>query len=146
MESGSHTKRQVNSGFTWCANKNCSSGALSSSVMPAMPAVCATFTYSALRPVSGCVRARGERAAFLDAVFARLAHVGLGAAADALQAVQQALHGGRQRIPGGVLAGEQRVAAIGRHFPGQQHRAHGRLLQVGGVRMPDAAEGGVMCG
>jgi hypothetical protein len=76
-------------------------------------------------------------AAFLDAVFARSAHVGLGAAADALQALQQALHGGRQRVVGGVLAGEQRVAAIRRHFPGQQRRAHGRLWQVGGVRMPN---------
>ena len=76
----------------------------------------------------------------LDAILARFRDVGLGRTADAHQAIQQALHGVRQRFIGLGLAGEQRVAAIGRDFFRQQHRSHRRLLQVGGVRMPDTAE------
>ena len=75
-----------------------------------------------------------------DAVFAGFGHIGLGRAADAHQAIQQRFHRVRQRVPGHVLVGKQGVTAVGGDFFGQQHGAHGGLLQVGGVGVPDATK------
>ena len=41
-EPAAHTKRQVNSGLTWCCHRNSSNGRLSFSVQPLMQAVWAT--------------------------------------------------------------------------------------------------------
>ena len=65
---GSQAKRQVNSGLTWWVKRKTNNGALSSSVMPVMPAVCATFTNRALRPVSGWVRTNGCSARYSSGV------------------------------------------------------------------------------
>ncbi len=46
----------------------------------------------------------------------------------------------RQRLVGHVLVGEHGVAAIGRNLARQQHAAHRRDLEVGGVGVPEAAE------
>src|SRR6185436_16274415 len=66
MEPGCQEKRQVNSGFTCQSKRNWSKGLLSSSVHPAKRTVWPEFTYSALRPVSGCVRTTGCSAMKLD--------------------------------------------------------------------------------
>ena len=55
-------------------------------------------------------------------------------------AAEQLLHFGGEGLVGEVLAGELGVAAVGRDLARQQHRAHRRLFEIGGIRVPDAAE------
>ncbi len=76
----------------------------------------------------------------LQPVLAGLRHVRLGRGRDPDQAVQHPPHARRQGLVGEVHVGEERVAAVGRDLAGEQDGAHRRLLQVGGVGVPDAAE------
>jgi len=59
---------------------------------------------------------------------------------DRLEIIEKPPHAFGQRFVSGVLAGELGVAAVRRHLAREQHRAHRRLGEVGGVGMPDAAE------
>jgi hypothetical protein len=70
----------------------------------------------------------------------RAAGVGLGRAVDGDQAVEHALHAVGERLVGEIRVGEQRIAALGRHLAGNQHGAHRRLLEIGGVGVPHTAE------
>lgn len=78
--------------------------------------------------------------AVADAVFPSLAHVCFGRGADRSQGRERCLESFREALEGGVLVGEQRVSTVGRDLFRQQHRAHGRLVKVGRVAVPDAAE------
>jgi hypothetical protein len=55
---------------------------------------------------------------------------------DGPQALQQALHAVGQRFVGEVLAGEERVAAIGRYVDGVEDGSHRGLRHHRGVRVP----------
>ena len=50
------------------------------------------------------------------------------------------LHAVRERVIGELGVGEQRVAAMRRRLDGVEQGAERRLLQIGGVRVPEAAE------
>ena len=76
----------------------------------------------------------------LEAVLAGLGDIGLGRAVDAPQALQHALHGVRQSLVSGALAGKQGVPTKGRNLARQEHGTHGRCFQIGGVRVPDSAK------
>ena len=78
--------------------------------------------------------------ALADAVFARLGDVGLGRGIDCRQPVEHAPHSRGQCLVGQVHVGEQRVAAKGRHLARDQHRAHRRAFEIGGIGVPEPAE------
>ena len=52
------------------------------------------------------------------------------------QSFEIGLHARRQRLIGRILAGEERVAAAGRHRVQVEDAAHRRLLVTGDVRVP----------
>ena len=58
-EFGSHRNRHWYWGFSWWLYRNASTARLSVGDSSTMRVVNARFTYSALRPVTGCVRTTG---------------------------------------------------------------------------------------
>jgi hypothetical protein len=56
------------------------------------------------------------------------------------QPFQHPLHAGGQRLVGGALAGEERIAAEGRDFLAVQDGAHRRGSAHGGIRVPFLAD------
>src|SRR3546814_15875303 len=82
----------------------------------------------------------GRAYALSHPVLAGLGDVGEGRAVDGAQRLEDRLHRGRQRLERGVHVGEERVAPGRRDLAGEEHRGHRRLVEVGGVGVPDAAE------
>ncbi len=80
----------------------------------------------------------------LQALLARLRSIGLGRGVDAGEPVEHLSEPLRESLVRLVLIGEDRVAAIGRNLDGVQHARHRRLRQIGRVRVPDAAEVGLL--
>ena len=61
-------------------------------------------------------------------------------AGEAPEPGKRRLHAVRERVIGELGVGEQRVAAVRRRLDGVEQGAERRLLQIGGVGMPEAAE------
>src|SRR6266568_1471891 len=73
-------------------------------------------------------------------ILARPGDVGLRGAVHRDEPVEHAPHPLRQRLVGEIHVGEQCVAAERRHFAGDQHGGHRRLIEIGRVGVPQPAE------
>jgi hypothetical protein len=115
-----------------------------------MRVVKCSLTNSALRPVSGWVRTTGwtDRFDFVDLFLGELGPPGVAAAqffvfgevgVFGAQALDGGLEGGGQGVPGGVLVGEQGVAAFGRQLLRMQQRAQAGFVFVREVGVPEVA-------
>ena len=80
------------------------------------------------------------------AVLSGCGGAGLGRAVYADKAFQHRFHTVRQGLIGHVHIGPDGIAAMRRQSPGEQHRAHWRSFQIGGVGVPQPAEIQILVG